>query len=54
MGGTRRAVLTVQWLGGGMLLEPAVEETRAWLSTHCGARTSWAIAEIGSPYVSID
>ena len=30
------------------------EETRAWLSTHCGARTSWVIAEIGTPYVEVD
>ena len=51
---TRRAVLTVQWLGGGMPLEPAVEETRAWLSALCGARTSWAIAEFGTPYVELD
>ncbi len=51
---TRSAVLTVQWLGGGMPLESAVEETRAWLSTHCGARTAWAIAEIGTPGVAID
>ena len=51
---TRHAVLTVQWLGGGRPLEPAVEETRAWLSAHCGARTSWAIAEIGTPCVEVD
>ncbi len=51
---TRRAVLTVQWLGGDARLEPAVEEACAWLSTHCGARTAWAIAEIGTPYVEVD
>ncbi len=51
---TRSAVLTVQWLGGGMPLEPAVEETRAWLSTHCGARTACVIADIGTPGVVID
>jgi DNA/RNA-binding domain of Phe-tRNA-synthetase-like protein len=48
---TRRAVLTVQWLGGDARLEPAVEETCAWLSAHCGARTAWAIADAGTPRV---
>ena len=51
---TQSAVLTVQWLGGDMPLEPAVEETCAWLGAHCGARTSWAIAEFGTPGVAID
>ncbi len=51
---TRHAVLTLQWLGGAAALEPAVEEICAWLSAHCGARTSWAIAEIGTPYVEVD
>ena len=52
--GTRRAVLTVQWLGGGMPLEPAVEETCAWLEAHCGARTAWAIADAGAPRAEVD
>ncbi len=51
---TRHAVLTVQWLGGGMPLEPAVEETCAWLAEHCEARTAWAIAEAEAPCVEVD
>lgn len=51
--GTRSAVLTVQWLGGGMPLEPAVEETCAWLEAHCGARTAWAIADAGAPRAEV-
>ena len=51
---TRHAVLTVQWLGGGTALEPAVEETCAWLAEHCKARTAWAIAEVGAPNVEVD
>ena len=49
--GTRRAVLTVQWLGGETRLETAVEELAAWLGAHCGARTAWAIADSGAPRV---
>ena len=51
---TRRAVLTVQWLGGATALEPAVEETCAWLAEHCQARTAWAIAETEVPCVGVD
>jgi DNA/RNA-binding domain of Phe-tRNA-synthetase-like protein len=51
---TRRAALTVQWLGGDTRLERAAEETCAWLNAHCGARTAWAIAENGTPYVEVD
>lgn len=50
---TRHAVLTVQWLGGATALEPAVEETCAWLAEHCKARTAWAIAEAGAPRVEV-
>ena len=52
--GTRRAALTVQWLGGETRLEPAVEELAAWLGTHCGARTTWAIADAGTPRAEVD
>ena len=51
--GTRCAVLTVQWLGGGTALEPAAEELCAWLSDHCAARTAWAIAEAGNPLAEV-
>ena len=51
---TRHAVLTVQWLGGGTALEPAVEETCAWLAEHCKAHMAWAIAEAGAPNVEVD
>jgi DNA/RNA-binding domain of Phe-tRNA-synthetase-like protein len=50
---TRRAVLTVQWLGGDSALEPAVEETRAWLAEYCKADTAWAIAEAGIPRIEV-
>ncbi len=50
---TRRAVLTVQWLGGGTALEPAVAELCAWLGAHCAARTAWAIADSGSPRAEV-
>ena len=50
---TRRAVLTVQWLGGDTRLEPAVEELCAWLQEHCAARTAWAIAESATPRVTV-
>ncbi len=46
---TRRAVLTVQWLGGGTALEPAIEALCVWLSDHCGARCAWTIAEAANP-----
>ena len=52
--GTRRAALTVQWLGGETRLEPAVEELAAWLGAHCGARTAWAIADAGAPRAEVD
>lgn len=52
--GTRRAALTVQWLGGETRLEPAVEELAAWLEAHCGARTAWAIADAGTPRAEVD
>ena len=52
--GTRRAALTVQWLGGETALEPAVEELAAWLGAHCGARTAWAIADAGAPRAEVD
>lgn len=52
--GTRRAALTVQWLGGEIALEPAVEELAAWLGAHCGARTAWAIADAGAPRAEVD
>ncbi len=51
--GTRRAVLTVQWLGGETRLEPAVEELCVWLGAHCGARTAWAIADAGTPRAGV-
>ena len=51
--GTRRAVLTVQWLGGG-LLEPVVEDLCTWLSDHCGARAAWAVAEARRPRAEVD
>ncbi len=51
---TRRAVLTVQWLGGGMPLGPAVEEACDWLAEHCNASTAWAIAEAGAARVEVD
>lgn len=51
---TRRAVLTVQWLGGGVALEPAVSELCTWLAEHCGARTTAAIAERGRPRAALD
>ena len=50
---TRHAVLTVQWLGGGMPLEPAVAEACTWLAEHCQADTAWAIAEAGTPRVEV-
>ena len=50
---TRRAVLTVQWLGGGTALEPAIEELCVWLSDHCGARCAWAIAEAATPRAEV-
>ncbi|MEE8187975.1 MAG: phenylalanine--tRNA ligase beta subunit-related protein [Kiloniellales bacterium] len=50
---TRRALLTVQWLGGGTGLEPAVEELCAWLSDHCAARCAWAIAEAATPRAEV-
>ncbi len=50
---TRRAVLTVQWLGGETALEPAVEDLCAWLSDHCAARCAWAIAEAASPRAEV-
>jgi DNA/RNA-binding domain of Phe-tRNA-synthetase-like protein len=52
--GTRRAVLTVQWLGGGGALEPVVEELCAWLAAHCGARAAWAIADGNAPHAEVD
>ena len=52
--GTRRAALTVQWLGGEPRLEPAVEELAAWLGAHCGARAAWAIADAGTPRAEVD
>ena len=52
--GTRRAALTVQWLGGETRIEPAVEELVAWLRAHCGARTAWAIADAGAPRAEVD
>ncbi len=52
--GTRRAALTVQWLGGATVLEPAVEELCAWLGAHCRARTAWAIADAGAPRAEVD
>ncbi len=51
---TRRAVLTVQWLGGATRLEPAAEELAAWLGRHCGARSAWAIAEAATPRIEVD
>ncbi len=51
---TRRAVLTVQWLGGATRLEPAAEELAAWLGRHCGARSAWAIADAASPHIEVD
>lgn len=50
---TRNAVLTVQWLGGDMPLEPTVAETCAWLGEHCGAHTAWAVAELETPQVDV-
>ncbi len=52
--GTRRAALTVQWLGGETRLEPAVEDLAAWLGAHCGARTAWAIADADAPRAEVD
>ncbi len=52
--GTRRAALTVQWLGGETRLESAVKELAAWLGAHCGARTAWAIADAGAPRAEVD
>lgn len=51
---TRRAVLTVQCLGGGVALEPAVAELRGWLAEHCGARTAAAIAERDRPRIALE
>ena len=51
---TRDAVLTVQWLGGGSNLEPAVAELCDWLGAHCGARTAWAIAEAARPLAEVE
>jgi DNA/RNA-binding domain of Phe-tRNA-synthetase-like protein len=51
---TRRAVLTVQWLGGATRLETAAEELAAWLSRHCSARSAWAVADADSPRAEVD
>lgn len=51
---TRRAVLTVQCLGGGVTLEPAVSALCAWLTEHCGARTAAAIADRNRPRVALE
>lgn len=53
-GATRRAVLTVQWLGGAGPLEPAVEELCAWLAAHCAARTAWAVADRQAPCARVE
>lgn len=50
---TSRAVLTVQCLGGGAALDPAVSELRAWIEEHCRARTLAAIADRDQPRVSL-
>ncbi|MFQ5467008.1 MAG: phenylalanine--tRNA ligase beta subunit-related protein, partial [Kiloniellaceae bacterium] len=51
---TRRAVLTVQCLGGGTRLEPAVAALCDWLETHRGARTAWAVADMDAPRACVD
>ncbi|HLV97575.1 MAG TPA: phenylalanine--tRNA ligase beta subunit-related protein [Ktedonobacterales bacterium] len=51
---TTSAVLTVQALHPtAALVEEAVTELCALLATHCGARTSWAIAEQARPEVTL-
>ncbi|RMD65303.1 MAG: hypothetical protein D6826_00415 [Alphaproteobacteria bacterium] len=51
---TRRAVLTVQSLGGGTDPEEAVADLARWLRDWCGAATAWAIAEAATPRVRVD
>lgn len=48
-GDTRSAALTVQSLGTGALVETAAEDLCAWLTDHCGASVSYAVADGDSP-----
>ena len=50
---TRRAVLTVQSLGTGGLVETAAEELCRWLGQHCAAACDFAVAEDGRPEVAV-
>ena len=51
---TRRAVLTVQSLGTGGLVETAAEELCRWLGEHCAAACDFAVAEHGRPEVVVE
>lgn len=50
---TRRAVLTVQSLGTGGLVETAAEELCRWLAEHCAAACDFAVAEDGRAEVTV-
>ena len=50
---TRDAVLTVQSLGTGVLVETAAEDLAAWLAEHCAAATAFAVADADNPRVEV-
>ncbi len=50
---TRRAVLTVQSLGTGGLVETAADELCRWLGQHCAASCDFAVAEGGRAEVTV-
>ena len=50
---TTRAVLTVQSLTPAPAVERAAAELCDWIADHCGGGTAWAVAEAGTPRVTV-
>lgn len=50
---TTDAVLTVQSLGTGALVETAAEDLAAWLADHCAADVAFAVADADTPRVEV-